>query len=98
MAIENENLNPEKPPMTNHKSHIRNKSTGPRTAAGKRRSRHNALKHGLYSNADFFWDAAVALGEDPREYGHLLEGLIEARRPAVALEMALVVEIAVLFW
>jgi hypothetical protein len=98
MAIENENLNPEKPPMTNHKSHIRNKSTGPRTAAGKRRSRHNALKHGLYSNADFFWDAAVALGEDPREYGHLLEGLIEARRPADALEMALVEEIALLFW
>ena len=37
------------------------------------------------------------MGEDPREYGRLLEGLIKARRPADALEMALVEEIALLF-
>ena len=97
MATENDNPNPGKPPSANQKSPSANKSTGPRTPAGKRRSCRNARKHGLYSTADFLWDAAVATGEDPREYGRLLEGLIEARRPADALEMALVEEIALLF-
>ncbi len=58
------------------------KSTGPRTAEGKRRSSQNARKHGLYSNANFFWDAAIALGEDPRDFERLLKGLVLARQPA----------------
>ena len=74
------------------------KSTGPRTAEGKRRSSQNARKHGLYSNANFFWDAAIALGEDPRDFERLLKGLVLARQPADTLEMVLVEDIALLVW
>jgi hypothetical protein len=74
------------------------KSTGPRTAAGKRRSSQNARKHGLYSNANFFWDAAIALGEDPRDFERLFKGLVLARHPADTLEMVLVEDIALLVW
>ena len=74
------------------------KSTGPRTPQAKRRSCQNARKHGLYSNANFFWDAALALGEDPREYNRLLRGLVLARRPADTLEMVLVEDITLLVW
>jgi len=73
-------------------------STGPRTAKGKRRSSQNARKHGLYSNANFFWDAAIALGEDPRDFERLLKGLVLARQPADTLEMVLVEDIALLVW
>ena len=55
-------------------------STGPRTAGGKKRSSRNSRQHGLYSNARFFWDAAIALGEDPREFERLLK-LDLARQP-----------------
>ena len=74
------------------------KSTGPRTAEGKRRSSQNARKHGLYSNANSFWDTAIALGEDPREFNRLLRGLVLARQPADTLEMVLVEDIALLIW
>ncbi len=74
------------------------KSTGPRTLEGKKRVSQNARKHGLYSNASFFWDAAIALGEDPRDFERLLKGLVLARRPADALEMVLVEDIALLIW
>jgi hypothetical protein len=73
-------------------------ATGPRTVAGKRRSRQNAYKHGLYANAGFFCDAAIALGEDPREFERLLKGLVLARQPADTLEMVLVQDIALLVW
>jgi hypothetical protein len=88
----------QKSPITNHQSPIRSRSTGPRTAQGKRRSSQNALKHGLYSNAAFFWDSAIALGEDPRDFERLLKGLVLARQPANALEMVLVEDIALLIW
>jgi len=75
------------------------KSTGPRTGRGKRHSSRNALKHGLYSDVHFFyWDAAMELGEDPREFQRLFAGLLEARRPADTLEQVLVEDIAVLVW
>jgi hypothetical protein len=63
-------------------------STGPRTAGGKRHSSRNSRRHGLYSNARFFRDGTLTLGEDPREFRHLLDGLIEACLPADTLEMA----------
>jgi len=89
----------EQSPITNRKSPISNKkSTGPRTLEGKRRSSRNAYKHGLYSKSSFFWDAATDLGEDPRDFRRLLNGLVEARRPADALERVLVEDIALLIW
>lgn len=74
------------------------KSTGPRTEAGKRRSSLNALKHGCYSVGESLRYAMEALGEDPEEFERLLRNLIAARRPADAVEMLLVEDIAVLVW
>src|SRR5208282_2941810 len=98
--MESENENPAVPqsPITNHKSPIKRKCTGPRTRAGKRRSSQNSRKHGLYSHAQFFWDAAIELGEDPRDFQDLLDGLIAARLPVDTLEMVLVEQIALLVW
>ena len=75
------------------------KSTGPRTCRGKRHSRRNAFKHGLYSDVEFFyWEAARELGEDPRQFTRLYAGLIAARPPADALEQVLLEDLAVLIW
>ena len=78
MASQTENLTAAQ--LEARKANAR-KSTGPRTAAGKRRSSRNARKHGLYSNANFFWDAAIALGEDPRDFERLLKGLVWRASP-----------------
>jgi hypothetical protein len=98
MSSQSENPAVPQSPITNHQSPMKRRSTGPRTPAGKRRSSQNARKHGLYSHAQFFWDAAIELGEDPREFQDLLDGLIAARLPADTLEMVLVEEIALLIW
>ncbi len=75
------------------------KSTGPRSCRGKRHSRRNALKHGLYSDVQYFFqEAAIELGEDPGQFRRLYLGLLEARRPADALEQVLVEDIAVLIY
>ena len=95
---ENETPATEQSPISNHQSPMKRRSTGPRTRAGKRRSSRNARKHGLYSHAQFFWDAAIELGEDPRQFQELLDGLIAARLPADTLEMVLVEQIALLVW
>jgi hypothetical protein len=97
--MENQNENPtsSQSATSDGKSYIRKKSTGPRTAEGKRRSSQNALKHGLYAQG-FFCDAAIALGEDPREFERLLKGLMLARQPADVLETVLVEDIALLIW
>ena len=73
------------------------RSGGPRTAQGKRRSSQNARKHGLYTDERFLESAALELGEDPRQFRRILKGLVEARRPVGALELALVEDIALLF-
>ena len=96
MATQSKNLSGAQVDARRKNSH---KSTGPRTGRGKRHSSRNALKHGLYSDVHFFyWDAAMELGEDPREFQRLFAGLLEARRPADTLEQVLVEDIAVLVW
>ena len=85
-------------PIANQKSPLPKRSTGPRTPQGRERSSQNARKHGLFENAGFSWDAALALGEDPCDFQRLLKGLVQARWPADALEMALVEDIALLSW
>ncbi len=70
------------------------KSTGPRTPAGKARSRLNALKHGRY--AQRARTMMQALREDPRENEALLDELLQAYRPANAAERMLVEDIAAL--
>src|SRR3954453_21067027 len=64
------------------------KSTGPQTEEGKRRSCINALKHGLGA-------IHVPLPhEDPNEYTNILTGLMETYQPANAQEQLLVENIA----
>lgn len=60
------------------------KSTGPKTAAGKRAIARNGLKHGILSRALFLED------EDPEEFETLRADLDTALRPSGALELALV--------
>ena len=66
-------------------------STGPRTAEGKERAKHNATKHGLFADI-------VLTGEPFREsfwdYLRLLEGFREDVQPVGALEEVLVEQLA----
>jgi len=87
------------PAQTDARRQNSRKSTGPRTCRGKGHSRRNALKHGLYSDVQYFCqEAAIELGEDPGQFRRLYLGLLEARRPADALEQVLVEDIAVLIY
>jgi len=96
MAIKIENLSV--PQIEARRANAR-KSTGPSTLRGKRRSSRNAHKHGLYADIKFFyWDAAMELGEDPRDFWRLFSGLMEARQPVGTLEQVLVEDIAVLIF
>lgn len=68
------------------------RATGPRTAAGKRRSRMNAIKHGLFSKH------LLLEGEDPSEYERLHQGLRNDWRPMGVRETLEVEHLAGLFW
>ncbi len=72
------------------------RSTGPRTVAGKRRARWNALKHGLLAA-----EAVIPAGDgrERRQQLELLHGQLRRDlRPANALEEMLVEKIAVCYW
>ena len=68
------------------------RSTGPKTAAGKSRSKLNALKHGLSA------EKVVIGDEDPREFEALREKLHRDWQPDTALESELVEQLAGIFW
>jgi len=72
------------------------KGTGPRTAAGKRRSRLNALRHGF--RAQYSREAMADLGEDPAEFLRLRRDLIGSFQPANPVEALLVDDLAILWW
>jgi hypothetical protein len=73
-------------------SSLPRRAGGPRTPKGKERSKHNALKHGLFSKA-------VLLKDEPRdEYESLLNGLRDHLQPVGTLEILLVDRLATLFW
>ena len=74
------------------------KSTGPRTAAGKRRAALNALKYGRYATHQTVEQSMALLGEDPRQFHAFRDSLLAARQPADALERMLVEDIAMLAW
>ena len=83
-------------PSTGHPASSSKRSGGPRSAPGKRRSCQNSRKHGLYTDVSFLQAAALELGEDPRQFQRLLKGLIAARQPVGALELAVVEDLALL--
>lgn len=71
-------------------------STGPRTPEGKDRSRWNALKHGVLSQA--LIPEPLAECESRCEYDRLLDTLREDLGCATALEEILVERIATCYW
>src|ERR1700738_1478857 len=68
------------------------KATGPRTAQGKERSSHNAITHGIFSQA------VVVKGESRADFDTLLNALYEDRQPEGATEEIFVNKLAVLWW
>ncbi len=66
-------------------------STGPRTAAGKRRSALNSLKHARYAKAPVrpIVETIVALGGDPKAFTSLLLGAIRSYAPVASPESQL---------
>jgi hypothetical protein len=68
------------------------RSTGPTTLSGKRRSRMNAVKHGLSAK-----EITVG-GEGPEEFGAFRDGLFADHKPVSALERELVERLAGLLW
>ncbi len=88
------------PRMTNSKRAANRanaaRSTGPRTAAGKRRSSLNALKHGVFAQS--FYEAMKVFGEDPAEFDRLHRGFIVSFDPQTPFEAALVEDLARQWW
>jgi hypothetical protein len=68
------------------------KSTGPKSDAGKAKAKFNALKHGMTA------DIAVLPFEDPNSYDQLREALIDHYQPANACEQMLVDLVVVNYW
>ena len=64
------------------------KSTGPRTAAGKEVSRHNALTHGMTARS------ALLPGEDATELAARRREMLDDMQPRNSLEATLLVQIA----
>jgi len=68
------------------------KSTGPRTAEGKRAVSQNAVKHGLFARE------AVIKCEDPAAYELHREALLDELKPVGAIESMLAERIVSLSW
>jgi hypothetical protein len=68
------------------------KSTGPRTVAGKNRSRFNALKHGMSAKTD------VLPAEDPRAFQQRIDLWNEDLQPRNNVERALIERAARFSW
>jgi hypothetical protein len=68
------------------------RSTGPKTQAGKARSRLNSRKHGLTAKT------LVIVGEDPDDFDELRAELMKQHGPQLALEYELVERLSGLLW
>lgn len=68
------------------------RSIGPKTRAGKARSRRNSRKHGLTASTLVIGD------EDPAQFEQLRSELIEQHDPQSALEFELVERLSGLLW
>jgi hypothetical protein len=68
------------------------KSTGPRTEEGKRRSRCNAIRHGLTA------ETVIAGPEDPEDYESFEATIIADYDPTTAVERELVLRLASVLW
>src|SRR4029078_8083939 len=67
-------------------------STGPRSEHGKRRSRRNALRHGLSA------ETVIDVFEDPADYNALASAINADYRPRTNFELQLVSRLVSLLW
>jgi hypothetical protein len=79
------------------------KSTGPRSIAGKLRASGNALKNGRFAGRTASYIGTlhahmIELGEDPDEFAKFEQGLTNSFNPTNEAQELLVHEIAVLHW
>lgn len=72
------------------------KSTGPKTPKGKRRSSWNRTKHGLYSK-DIVINSSP-LKEDRQQYNRLLQTLIQDFKPSNGTQKLLLQRLANAMW
>jgi len=79
-------------PMTATPISVVRGATGPRTQRGKQKSKGNALKHGVFSQA------VLLEGERRIEFDSLLNGLRNDLEPVGALEELLVEKLASIVW
>ena len=68
------------------------RSTGPRTESGKRRSRRNAIRHGLTA------ETVIDILEDPADYRAFERAIKSNYSPQTAIEGQLVTRLASLLW
>lgn len=68
------------------------KSTGPRTSAGKLRSRSNALKHGLTA------ETVITVFENPKHYQAFERIMVRDYKPLSAIEHQLAARLSSLLW
>jgi hypothetical protein len=68
------------------------KSTGPRTEEGKRRSRQNAIRHGLTA------ETVIAGLENRRSYAQFEQAIIADYEPITAIEYQLIIRLSSLLW
>ena len=68
------------------------KSTGPRTAAGKQRTRRNSVRHGLTA------EVVIEVLEDPRDYKAFERAVTVEFDAQTAVERELVLRLAGLLW
>jgi hypothetical protein len=68
------------------------RSTGPRTESGKRRSRRNAIRHGLTA------ETVIDILEDPADYRAFERAIKSDYSPQTAIEGQLVTRLASLLW
>jgi hypothetical protein len=78
--------------ITDNPTSVVRRATGPRTQQGKEKSKHNALKHGIFSRV------VLLKGEPRAELESLLNGLRSDLEPEGTLEELLVDKLAVLVW
>ena len=80
------------PPATSNQPPAPNRSTGPRTAAGKQRSSQNAVTHGLTSHSP------LLATEDPAAYQRHCRQFFDEYQPATATETQLTQELVDTAW
>ncbi len=83
-------MSTEKQIEANHRN--AQKSTGPKSPEAKKRTRQNAVRHGLTA------EQTILPHEDPKNYDQLRAGLIQSHAPENAAEQALVEELANAYW